>query len=321
MKKPINTVHLSGLLYEHDLALKTTGNKSKKPGTPFISGTISIATDDAITNIVQVHFTCVTAITAKGTPNATFSTLNAILEGKVQSVMEHGKENAVKIKCDTAVGLNEFYTDRNGKEELVSVKRNEGGFVHIVNEIEADEKARNRFDTDIVITGVVRKEADEEKNIPEKVIVRGAIFDFKKRLLPVEFEATNPRAMDYFEGLEASAKEPVFTKVWGRQISTTVIVPVSEENAWGEINIKQVPRTYKGFVITGANPVPYNWDDESTITAEEVKAAIQQRELDLAALKKSQDEYKASKAMASAVVVPSEPVVVPSAPKAGNFVF
>ena len=41
---------------------------SKNPGTPFITGTISIATDDAMTNIVPVHFTYVTATFGSGKP-------------------------------------------------------------------------------------------------------------------------------------------------------------------------------------------------------------------------------------------------------------
>lgn len=53
MKKSfINNVNLMGILYEHNLTLKETGANSKNPGTEFISGTIGIATDDAITNIV-----------------------------------------------------------------------------------------------------------------------------------------------------------------------------------------------------------------------------------------------------------------------------
>lgn len=52
MKTITNTTHIEGILYEHDLTAKESGPNSKNPGTPFISGTISIATDDNVTNIV-----------------------------------------------------------------------------------------------------------------------------------------------------------------------------------------------------------------------------------------------------------------------------
>lgn len=45
--------------------------------------------------------------------------------------MEHGVDRATKLRVDSAIGLNEFFSTRTGTEELVSVKRNEGGFVHV----------------------------------------------------------------------------------------------------------------------------------------------------------------------------------------------
>ena len=215
MKKSfINNVNLMGILYEHNLTLKETGANSKNPGTEFISGTIGIATDDAITNIVQVHFTYVTATNAKGGANATFSILKDIINGVLLTYMDD-PDKAVRLTVDSAIGLNEFYSNRSGTEELVSVKRNEGGFIHIVKPVEwiDDELKRNKFKCDMVITNVRSVEADEEKEIPEKVIVKGAIFDFRKSLLPVEFVATDPSAMTYFEGLDASNANPVFTDV------------------------------------------------------------------------------------------------------------
>jgi hypothetical protein len=71
-----NATHIEGLLYQHALSLKTSGENSKNPGTQFINGTIDIATDDAVTNIVTVHFTYVTPKYAKsGSDNATLATL------------------------------------------------------------------------------------------------------------------------------------------------------------------------------------------------------------------------------------------------------
>ena len=200
MKSLINKTHIDGYLYEHALEKKVSGPNSKNPGTEFISGTISIATDDACLNVVPIHFTYTTATTANGKPNATFTTLANIVDGTYKTYMQEGKDGAVKLRVDSAVGLNEFYTDRNGKEELVSAKRNEGGFVHVVPAINEDEKTRNTFECDIVITGVTHVDADDEKNTPEKAIVRGAIFDFRNALLPVELSVLNTNAIAYING-------------------------------------------------------------------------------------------------------------------------
>lgn len=300
MKNMINKTHIEGYIYEHDLKIKVTGENSKAPGTTFITGTISVATDDACVNIVPVHFTYVTAVTSSGKQNATYTTLNNIVEGIVGTIMKDGKDKAGKIRIDSAIGLNEFYSNRNGAEELVSVKRNEGGFAHIVDTLIDDEKARNTFECDMVITGVTRIEADPEKNIPEKVTVKGAIFDFRKALLPVEFTATNPNAMNYFEDLGASRKEPVFTKLWGRQLSETIVKTTTEKSAFGEDMVRETKSTRKDFVITGAAQDPYEWDTEGILTIVELNEAISARDTYLATVKQRQDEYNATKGAAKA---------------------
>lgn len=297
MKKTmINSTHVEGLVYEHSLELRVSGENSKNPGTEFIMGNLNIATDNACTNIIPVHFTYVTATTSKGNPNATFGVLKNIIDGKIGNVMNDGKENAGKVRIDSAIGLNEFYSDRNGDEELVSVKRNEGGFVHTVNSLNEDEKTRNTFTADMIITNVTHVDADEERGTKAKAIVRGCIFDFRKAVLPIDFSVTNEKGMDYFEGLDASPKEPVFMKLWGRQISQTVVTKQVEESGWGEANVRETTSTRRDWVITGSNPEPYEWDSEESITVAELKEAMANREVYLASVKQRQDEYKAQKA-------------------------
>ena len=300
MKKMVNNTHIEGALYQHDLTLKVTGENSKNPGTEFISGTIEIATDNAGINIVPVHFTYVTATTAKGSANATFNVLKNIIDGVYKTVMTDGADKATMLRVDSAIGLNEFYTDRSGKEELVSAKRNEGGFVHVAPTIAEDEKTRNTFECDIIINNVIHVEGDEEKGTTDKATVKGVIFNFRNDVMPVEFSVTNPKAMAYFEDLGASNSNPIFTKIKGRQISESIVRRVEEESAFGEPSIKEYKSTRKDFVITWAMAEPYVWDDKTTITARELTEALAAREIALAEMKRRSDEYKASKGQASA---------------------
>ena len=305
MKKMVNNTHIEGALYQHDLTLKVTGENSKNPGTEFISGNIEIATDDAGINIVPVHFTYVTATTAKGSANATFNVLKNIIDGVYKTVMTDGADNATLLRIDSAIGLNEFYTDRTGKEELVSVKRNEGGFVHVTPTIADDEKTRNTFECDIIISNVIHVEGDEEKGTIDKATVKGVIFNFRNDLMPVEFSVTNPKAMAYFEDLGASNSNPIFTKIKGRQISESIVRRVEEESAFGEPSIKEYKSTKKDFVITWAMAEPYVWDDDSTITARELTEGLAAREIALAEMKRRSDEYKASQGKAPANAAPA----------------
>ena len=313
MKRTINQTHIEGLLYQHNLELKTTGEKSKNPGTQYIAGTIDIATDNALTNIVSVHFTYVTAVTSTGKTNDTYHTLKNIIDKVYGTVMADGADKATKLRVDSAIGLNEFFTERDGKEELVSAKRNEGGFIHVVanNDLNPDENARNTFKCDMIITGYTYKEGNEERNIPEKGVIKGCIFNFRNEMLPVEFSAINPNAMSYFEDLEASQSNPIFTQVWGRQISETVVNKKVTESAFGEASVTETRFNRKDFIITGAAKEPYVWDDESSITATEFKEIIAKREVALAAMKQQREEYKASKANA----------ISPAAPAVGGFKF
>lgn len=303
MKKSfINTTHIEGYVYDHKLEARVSGENSKNPGTQFIMGTLDIATDEALTNIVPVHFTYVTATTAKGAANATYTLLKDIVDGNSATVMGAGKDKAIKVRIDSAIGLNEFYSNRNGTEELVSAKRNEGGFVHRVDVLNADENQRNTFKADMVITNVRRIEANEERKMPEYVTVKGCIFDFRGAILPMEFTATNPGAMDYYEGLEASSTNPVFTCLWGKQISQTIVKTYVDESAWGEDNVRTVNSTRKDWVITGSAKELYSYgtDEECDMTPAFLKKASEDRETYLATIKKRQDEYRSSKSAASA---------------------
>lgn len=300
-KKLINATHIEGLLYEHSLEKKVTGSTSKNPGTEYISGAIKIATDDAITNIVEVHFSYVTATTKKGIQNPTYPLLSNIINGVYKTVMGNSAEEATKLRIDSAIGLNEFFIEENGANKLISRKQNSGGFMHVVNALSDDESTRNTFDVDMVITNVRVVEGDEEQQIPTKAIVKGAIFDFKQSLLPVEFSVIDSRAINYFEGLEASKEHPIFTHLKGNQVSQEIVKRIEEESAFGAPSIKEVKRTVKDYVITWAQTNPYEWDSEATILASEFKEAEDNRNIYLATLEQKREEWKKAKA---APVVP-----------------
>ena len=147
----------------------------------------------------------------------------------------------------------------------------------------------------MIVTGTRRIEADADRGREEKVEVKGYIFDFRNALLPVTYYVYGG-GMDHFENLDASVNTPVFICVNGHQVSKTVTTVQKNENSgWGETFAQEVTSTQREFVITGALD-PYDWDDESTITAQEYKEALQNREITIAEIKSRQEEYEASRA-------------------------
>ena len=291
MKKMVNKVHLEGRLYQHNLVIKQVQNKeSANYGKDFISGTIDVATDEDGLNVIQVHFTYVTEITNNGKTNVTYGVLKSIIDG-AKTWITDGKDAALKVRANTALALNDFY---NQNDELVSAKRNEGGFLNTINEL-PPEAERATFGVDMVITSVTRVEAEDE-NTEDFVRIKGGIFNFRKALLPVELICRDEQGMGYFESIDASPAEPVFTEVRGNVVSNTIKREIEEESAFGSASVKTVTRTVREWQVTWARPTEYVFGEEDTITAEELKQAMQDRQVYLAEVKKRADDYKASKA-------------------------
>ena len=303
-KKMINKVYLEGRLYQHNLEMRKSGPSSKNPGTQYISGTVDVATDEDITNIVTVNYTYVTAKYGSGKDNPNFKFLSDIIDGKYLTCMANGSDVATKIRIDTAIGVNDYYTDKekeeDGSPKLITYKRNEGGFISAISSLKPDEKnARDYFDVDMVITGFTIKEADEEKGYPEKGILKGCIFDFRNACLPVEFSVLNPNAISYFEGLDASAKNPVFTRIKGTEVSEVVKKTITIAGAFGD-EVREVNNNHRDWVVTWAQTDPYEWDNEDTITAADLKKAMTDRQTVLAEIKARYEEYKKNQGTTSA---------------------
>ena len=304
MKYTQNTVAIRGYVYcfgeengRNMLEMKVSGDNSKNPGTEYIAGTIQVAVDEAGLNVIPVHFTYVTAVTSGGKTNSTFTVLKGLIDNG-KTWIKDGKDNATKVQIDTALALNDFYVNDPQKgETLVSSVVNEGGFVTIINELPKEDE-RNTFRCDMVITGVKHVEADGEKIKEDYATVRGAIFNFRKEVLPITFSVRNPQGMAYFESLPLD-EEPAYTKVWGDIICETKTTTVTEESAFGEDAVRTFKKKTRDWVIRGCLRECYEFGTEESITAEELTKAMQDREIKLADIKKRADEYKASKAAAS----------------------
>lgn len=315
MRRIVNREHVEGILFQHDLEVKTVQNEtSANYGKEFISGTVEVSVDEEGLNVIPVHFTYVTETTNSGKKNSTYTALKRIID-EDKTIVSVGKDEAFKVRIDTALALNDFYSN----DQLVSVKTNEGGFLSIVNTL-CNEKERNTWEADMIITGCNIIEADPEKNIDEDYMqVKGAIFNFRNELLPMDFILRNKDGFKHFEDMEASPSDPTFTKVWGRINCLTKTTTVEEETAFGEAAVRTYERKVKEWEITGTPKViSYDFGGED-LTAEELTKAMQDREIKLADIKKRSDEYKAQKAAENNQSV--QTTTGPKAVKTGTFTF
>lgn len=305
MKKTQNQIKIAGYIHSFGeangrnmLEVKVSGPNSKNPGTEFIAGTIQVAVDEAGLNVIPVHFTYVTATYAtSGKTNTNFSTLKKLIEEN-KCIVNVGKENATKISIDGAIALNDFYTDPDDEKTLVSTKVVEGSFVNIINEL-PEEDERHTFRCDMVITRVTHVDANEEKKTSDHTLVRGAAFNFRNELLPLDFTVTNAQGMNYFESLGVE-DEPVFTKVWGKINCMTSVVTTTEESAFGEAAVRSYEKKTREWVITGTAKEAYDFGAEDVLTEDELKAGMQNRQILLAETRKKSKEYKENKGTTTA---------------------
>lgn len=293
MRKNTNQETIQGYLYQQGLQFKTVKNeKSANFGKEFISGTLDVATDEACLNVLTVHYTYVTEYTASGAKNATYTALKKIYE-EPKTVLTDGKENALKVKLSPSAALDDFYPQ--GQDELVSLPKNEGGFVTIINNFDSPEGLnRQKFVFDMIINNVKHIEADPDRNIDEDYAeIKGAIFNFKNDLLPFTVLAKDPGAIRYFEEQFATSENHIiYTQVWGKIISATKVLRKTVESAFGEDAVDVTERKIKEWVVTGARKEPYVFNDSATITVEELTKAQQDRNVLLATKKKNRDEYE-----------------------------
>lgn len=303
MAKAVNEVNIEGIIYQFELAEKEVTDSSKATfGKKYIQGNIDIATDADGLNVVTWY--CVYA--AEG--NRTYSALKDIMTNGKTFILD-GPEAATKIKIDKAtLSLNDWY-DKD--DNLVSNQRVSGGFVNIISVL--SPKVGAKWKADIIIKRATRIEATETS--PERVKIAGAaIDDYRKTILPMEFETENPEAMDYFESLEASESNPIFINMWGKVVSVTERRIKKTASVFGGDDAADVDyseRKVKKLLITGCAE-PYEEGSEF-LTPEEFTQFVQNRNLQLAEQKRQRDEYKAKKAASTPAPAASVPTAGPSA--------
>ena len=292
MRKNDNSMNIEGKIYQFNLEEKITGEQSKAPGTHYIAGTIDVATDSSLKNIIQVHYSYVAPTYSSGKPNSSYTAMKRIIDSG-KTVLTDGYDEATSIRLNPSYQTNDYF--REGQDTPVSSPRNEGGFVTIVTPDKMrpeGDSGRNKFSFDIVISGVTEKVPDEGDDY---VVVDGIVFNYNNSAIyPISLTARNKDAMKYFMNLDASKSNPVYTKVWGKIVNIFTTTEKTIESAFGEAAVETVTHRNREYVITGANPVPYEFDSSETITADELKKALQDREVYLASEKKRTEEWRAS---------------------------
>ncbi len=262
-----NSVNVRGYLFSTDRLEKRVSKK----GVEYIGGTINVATDEDALNVVPVNFTYVTPTFKSGNPNTTYQLLESIINGETKTYEAVGTE-AARVRVDGDIEVNDWI-NRDG--EAVASHRVRGSFVHLLNANETFGANPAHFEADTLIQSVVSKESADGS---EYLTLNGFVFSFRGEVLPVKFSVSSAPGMQFFENQDISSSDPYFGKVWG-DIKSTVVTTATEQDdsevGFGAPTVQTSSHTFRTWEVSGAN-VNLGLDD-STITMDELKAAMENR--------------------------------------------
>jgi hypothetical protein len=318
MRTNKNVVYVEGYVYNFSLFPNVARPNSKNPGQEYINGTVNIATDEDGINIVSVRYTYVTPTWKNGKENETYTILKALIDG-APTWDKDGKDKATKLRIQGDVEVNDFM-GRDGN--MVETKQVRGGFTHYANDGFRDK--RNNFETDIIITSAVRVEVEDGDDYMN---LSGYVFNFRNDFIPVTYSLVNEAGIKYFEGLDISMNNPYYTYVWGRIVSSTQRIEKQVETAWGAPQVEYTTRTLRMWVVDGCSPDYYDFDDVDTITLDEFKQGLANREQQKAEAKARQEARNESPTgksgfpAAANVETPFDKSPVASPTAASNFKF
>ena len=286
-EKWINEVTVEGYVFNHTLEKRTSGPNSKNPGQVFINGNIDVATDDQGINVVPVTFQYVIPTFKSGSENRTFGVLEKLINNctKMSELPDDEKTSATKVSITAAIDVNDFL-GRDGN--MVAAQRIRGSFC---NQISSFKKMGATFHADMLIMATNEREIEDQDAFLE---LRGFCFNFRGDLIPVTFNVRNAGGIKFFEKENISTDDPYLTNVHGVIECRTIKTESREESAWGEDDIKISVRTVRSWDVLGSSVNPMPFDDESTITWDELKAAKATRDEYVAQRQKEAEEYRAS---------------------------
>ncbi len=296
-KNMINNVSLAGRLFKADLKTFTVKKEGPNFGTEFIKGDLYIATDEEMLNVIPVSYVYEVPKTKSGKDNSKYVMLHKIMTADPMPTVEKvGKDAAMMLTITNAtIVTDDWYSTKQEKEG--STVKVQSGFINEVTSLPDDPAKINEFCEDVVFDSMKRIEADEEKGIESPSLqINGYVFNFRGEISPVTFTLRDPDGIDYMEGIGFSKREPFFTKIWGNIINSTIKIAHEEETAWGgPPKVTYTEKVNREWLITNMR-AGYEFDTEDTITMEELKKALQDREVHLAEVRKAAEEYAASKA-------------------------
>jgi hypothetical protein len=299
--KTSNNIHVRGYVFSHNLEKAVYGPNSKKAGQEYIRGNVTVATDDQALNVVQVNFSFVDPTWAKsGKPNDTYAVLESIIN--TQNTYQNVGTQAMKIRIDGNFEVNDYWSKNNNT--MVSSTRLRGVFAHTMLPSDNLGDTPATFDADMLVTKADTREYNDGNVTFE---ISGFVFDFRNALIPLTLVVRDELGQDFFNSADISQSNPMFLNVDG--VFTSEVIELERENdsteyAFGAPKVVKTKRSVRRWELLHAKN-PYDFGDESVMTMDEFKSALQAR------TEKVANEEQRAKSRGGIPTVPNKPKATP----------
>lgn len=295
-EKFLNKTTVSGYIFNLEgssdwdkLQHRVTGETSKNPGQDYISGVISIATDDEALNVVQVHFSYVTPEWGKsGKKNQNYDFLLDLIERNENGSLktfENSKTEAEKITVTGDLALNEFV---DKEDNFVAVKQIRGTFV---GNMSARDTMGASFELEALISNAALREVEDGEDYMN---INGYAFNFRNELLPIQLTVRIPSGISFFEGADISSKNPFLGKISGDVVSNIITIAKDESDLDGFGEAKPTTRSIRAWEVRSARRT-LEFGDEEALTLTEMKKLVVDRADHEAEVRKQIEDRKAAR--------------------------
>ena len=283
-----NFIEVVGPISEIDLK----PNAQKGTGREYISGTVTIKTEDKINGEikpVEIPFN-VFAFKDKnnGDPNPAYKSLMDVKENYVSIAACGNEQEATYVRVVTDKGgirENSFY-GRDGR--LVETARPSATFFNIVDPTRYEKRAR--FETVIFITGI-DDELDREGVPTGRLVVTGAVPGYNGTINKIKYIADGK---DKIEHISTYWNKSDTVVVAGTIAYTTTIDKVERDMGFGDPIVETRTRTKRELVINSGSRTAL--EAEEAFDAKEIFDAIKERKAKLEELKNKATEKPAAPA-------------------------
>lgn len=280
MKKFVNEIKIQGRVFNFGstesrmLQVREAGPNSKNPGSKYMRGELNVAIDDEGKNVVPVWYQYEPELwpSKDGGPereNSKYNTLKRLIE-EGACWESNGKDAApiVSLKCEFETNV--YFTQ---DEQMRTANRVRGGFINTMPSMSGD-KGFATFNVGCVLVNT--RLHDEDNDDSKRLELQGYAFNFRNEVQPFTFNMRNEAGIQYFIDQDISKANPMVTQIWGNINNIIFDREIVKESAFGDPLVEKVSTFIRSYDVTGATNKIYDFDDESTITKEEMRSLIKQ---------------------------------------------